>query len=78
MKTVPAMAKLPAVMFPSPASGLPLVGSMLPPATPKKCPVNLHDAGEIERGIGAFAPGSSDGLIVTASPLAVLHLPSDR
>jgi putative tryptophan/tyrosine transport system substrate-binding protein len=36
-------------------------------------PVNVHDAAEIERGIGAFARGSSDGLIVTASPLAVVH-----
>jgi len=73
MTTVPTMAKLPAVMFPSLASGLPPVGSTLPPATPKKCPVNLHDAGENRARLGAFAPGSSDGLIVTASPLAVVH-----
>lgn len=36
-------------------------------------PVNVHDAAGIERDIGAFARGSSDGLIVTASPLAVVH-----
>jgi ABC-type uncharacterized transport system substrate-binding protein len=36
-------------------------------------PVNVHDAVEIERGIGAFARGANDGLIVTASPLAVVH-----
>jgi putative tryptophan/tyrosine transport system substrate-binding protein len=34
-------------------------------------PVNVHDAVEIERGIGAFARGANDGLIVTASPLAI-------
>jgi putative ABC transport system substrate-binding protein len=36
-------------------------------------PINVQDATEIERGIGAFARGSNDGLIVTASPLAVVH-----
>ena len=36
-------------------------------------PVNVRDAAEIERGINAFARGSNDGLIVTASPLAVVH-----
>jgi putative ABC transport system substrate-binding protein len=36
-------------------------------------PIDVHDAAEIERGIGAFARGSSDGLIVTASPLAIVH-----
>jgi putative ABC transport system substrate-binding protein len=35
--------------------------------------INVQDAAEIERGIGAFARGSNDGLIVTASPLAVAH-----
>jgi len=36
-------------------------------------PVNVQDAVEIERGIAAFGRGSNDGLIVTASPLAVVH-----
>jgi putative ABC transport system substrate-binding protein len=36
-------------------------------------PVNVHDPTEIERGIAAFARGSNDGLVVTASPLAVTH-----
>jgi len=35
--------------------------------------INVQDTAEIERGIGAFARGSNDGLIVTASPLAVAH-----
>ena len=36
-------------------------------------PVDLHDPGEIERGIGAFAKGSNNGLIVSGSPWATLH-----
>src|SRR5215212_4094770 len=36
-------------------------------------PVNLRDASEIERGVTAFARGSNDALIVTASPLAFGH-----
>jgi putative tryptophan/tyrosine transport system substrate-binding protein len=36
-------------------------------------PVNMRDAGEIERAVGAFARGSNGGLIVTASGLANVH-----
>jgi putative ABC transport system substrate-binding protein len=36
-------------------------------------PVNVRDPGEIERAVSAFARSSSGGLIVTASPLALLH-----
>jgi putative ABC transport system substrate-binding protein len=36
-------------------------------------PVDVRDAGEIERSITAFAQGSSGGLIVTASPAAAVH-----
>ena len=36
-------------------------------------PVNVRDAGEIERDIAAFAHGSNSGLIVTASALAIRH-----
>ena len=35
--------------------------------------INLRDASEIERAIMTFATTSSGGLIVTASPLAVVH-----
>ena len=33
-------------------------------------PVNMRDAGEIERAVAAFARAPNGGLIVTASPLA--------
>jgi putative ABC transport system substrate-binding protein len=36
-------------------------------------PVNMHDAQEIERAIGAFAQTSNGGLILTGSGLAITH-----
>jgi ABC-type uncharacterized transport system substrate-binding protein len=36
-------------------------------------PVDVHDAGEIERAVAAFAQSSNGGLIVTASGLANVH-----
>jgi putative ABC transport system substrate-binding protein len=36
-------------------------------------PVNMHDAGEIERAVDAFARGSNGSLIVTAFAAAQLH-----
>jgi len=36
-------------------------------------PVNMRDAGEIERGIGTLARNLNGGLIVTASGLAIVH-----
>jgi putative tryptophan/tyrosine transport system substrate-binding protein len=36
-------------------------------------PIGVRDADEIERGITAFASGSNGGLIVTGSPLPLLH-----
>ncbi len=36
-------------------------------------PVNVRDAGEIERAVAAFARSSNGGLIVTVSALAVVH-----
>ena len=36
-------------------------------------PVNVRDAPEIERGVAAFARSGNGGLIVTGSPLALIH-----
>ena len=36
-------------------------------------PVNMRDAGEIERGVAAFARSSNGGLIVTSGAGAQLH-----
>jgi putative ABC transport system substrate-binding protein len=36
-------------------------------------PINIRDAGEIERGIDTFAHSTNGGLIVTSNALAALH-----
>jgi putative ABC transport system substrate-binding protein len=36
-------------------------------------PVDMRDAGEIERAITAFAASSNGGLIITASNMATIH-----
>jgi putative ABC transport system substrate-binding protein len=36
-------------------------------------PVNVHDAGQLERALTAFASASNDGLIVMGSPLVAVH-----
>ena len=36
-------------------------------------PIDVRDAGEIERAIAAFARAPNGGLIVTASALAIVH-----
>ena len=41
-------------------------------------PINVRDAGEIERAVAAFARSSNGGLIVTASALAVGSSRSDH
>jgi putative ABC transport system substrate-binding protein len=49
------------------------IQSVAPSFRVELTPVNVRDAGEIERGITKFAGGSNGGLIVTASPLATAH-----
>ena len=41
-------------------------------------PVNLRDAGEIERAVMAFARSANGGLIVTGSPTAAVHRDADH
>jgi putative tryptophan/tyrosine transport system substrate-binding protein len=36
-------------------------------------PVDIRDAGEIERAVSAFASGSNGGLVVTGSAGAIVH-----
>ena len=49
------------------------IQSVAPSVGVEVSPVNLHDASEIERAVTAFARGSNGGLIVTVSPLEVVH-----
>src|SRR5262245_3900445 len=42
--------------------------------SPINIPINITDAAEIERAVSAFARSSNGGLIITASPLARVHI----
>ena len=50
-----------------------VIQSVAPSAGVEVIPVGVRDAGEIERGVAAFARSSSDGLIVSTSALAIVH-----
>jgi putative ABC transport system substrate-binding protein len=49
------------------------IQSIAPSLGVEVTPVNVRDAGEIERAITAFARGSNGGLILTGSALALVH-----
>src|SRR5712671_2983962 len=49
------------------------VQAMAPSLSVEVNPVNVRDAGEIERDVAAFARAPNGGLIVTASAAATLH-----
>ena len=49
------------------------IQSVAPSLGMEVSPVNVRDAGEIERGVAAFARSANGGLIVTASALSVVH-----
>jgi len=49
------------------------IQAMAPSLGVEANPVNVRDAGEIERAVAAFARAPNGGLIVTASPAAALH-----
>ena len=50
-----------------------VIQSVAPSVGVEVSPINVRDAGEIERAVTAFARSSNGGLIVTASALAVVH-----
>ena len=49
------------------------IQSVAPSLGVEVTPVNVRDAGEIERAVTAFARSPNGGLIMTASPLAIVH-----
>ena len=49
------------------------IQSVAPSVGVEVSPVNVRDAGEIERDVAAFARGANGGLIVTSSALAAFH-----
>jgi putative ABC transport system substrate-binding protein len=50
-----------------------VIQAMAPSLKVEVNPVNMRDAGEIERGVAAFARAPNGGLIVTGSAAATLH-----
>jgi putative ABC transport system substrate-binding protein len=72
----PRLTRVAVLRDPTNPSGTGLFGAIstaAPSFGVEAVPVGLHDAGEIERGIGGFARGPGDGLIVTPSTLAVIN-----
>jgi putative ABC transport system substrate-binding protein len=49
------------------------IQSVAPALGVEVSPINVRDAGEIERSIEAFSRSANGGLIVTASALAIVH-----
>jgi putative ABC transport system substrate-binding protein len=50
-----------------------IIQSVAPSVGVEVRPINVRDAGEIERGVAAFAGSSNGGLIVTSSALSAVH-----
>ncbi len=50
-----------------------VIQSVAPSLGVEVSPVNVRDADEIERAVAAFAQSANGGLILTASPLSVVH-----
>jgi putative ABC transport system substrate-binding protein len=49
------------------------IQSVAPSLGVELSPINVRDAGELERAVAAFARASNSGLIVTGSALSLLH-----
>ena len=72
----PRSSRVGVIRDPSIAAGGGQLGALqavAPPLGVELSPIGVRDAGEIERGIAAFARGTNDGLIVTGSTLATLN-----
>jgi putative tryptophan/tyrosine transport system substrate-binding protein len=72
----PGVTRAAVLRDPAVASGIGQFGAVqivAPALGVQLTPVDVRDAGEIERAVAAFARGSNGGLIVTGSALAILH-----
>ena len=75
-QAAPGVMRVAVVRDPAIAAGTGQFGAMqavAPSFGVELSPVNVRDAGEIERAVTAFARSSNAGLIVTGSALAVVH-----
>jgi putative ABC transport system substrate-binding protein len=72
----PAVTRVAVIRDPAITAGIGQFGALqavAPSVGVMVSPVNVRDAGEIERALAAFARDANSGLIVTASALAVGH-----
>jgi putative tryptophan/tyrosine transport system substrate-binding protein len=72
----PSVTRAAVIRDPTIAAGLGVwaaIQSVSPSVAIEVSPVNMTDAGEIERAVASFARGPNGGLIVTGSALTVLH-----
>jgi len=73
---VPRVTRVAVIRDPTIGSGtgqLAAIQAVAPSLGVELSPVGVRDAGEIRRSVTAFASGPNDGLIVTASTLALVH-----
>ena len=72
----PNVTRVAVLRDPAVASGIGQFGAVqivAPSLGVELSPVDVRDAGEIERAVAAFASGLNGGLIVTGSALAIVH-----
>jgi ABC-type uncharacterized transport system substrate-binding protein len=72
----PGVTRAAVLRDPAVASGIGQFGAVqtvAPSLGVELSPVDVRDAGEIERAVAAFASGPNGGLIVTASSLGIVH-----
>ena len=72
----PGVTRAAVLRDPAIASGIgqfAVIQSVAPSLRVEVSPLDVRDAGEIERAVAAFAPGSNGGLIMAASPSVVVH-----
>jgi putative tryptophan/tyrosine transport system substrate-binding protein len=72
----PRVTRAAVLRDPGVASGIGMFGAVqivAPSLAVELIPVDVRDAGEIERAVAAFEPGSNGGLIVTPSALGTAH-----
>jgi putative tryptophan/tyrosine transport system substrate-binding protein len=72
----PNVTRAAVIRDPAIASGLGMwaaIQSVSPSVAIEVSPINMTDAGEIERAVAAFAHGPNGSLIVTGSALTVVH-----
>jgi putative ABC transport system substrate-binding protein len=72
----PRVTRAAVLRDPAVASGIGQFGAVqavAPALGVELSPIDVRDAGEIERAVSAFARSANGGLIVTGSPLAAVH-----